>query len=100
MLEDNEESIAILINGAMRNHVDKNFIFDVIKNVREEFNFIKKCHIYFATWKEKPNDMWRHDYIELDDEYLEKIKCNVDFFYLFDTPNDFDEKFSITNEIP
>lgn len=92
------ESIAILLTGAIRNHVDKDFIFNVISNIREQFAFIPTVHIYFGTWKqlEKPTDIFDKDYVNYDNEFYENIKNVVDYFFLFERPNDFSPEFNIT----
>lgn len=90
------ESIAILINGALRNHVDNEYVFKVIENLRQQFSFIPKVHIYFATWK--PSENAPSCYQDLSEEYLVRLKNSVDFLYLFEF-EEFDKKYSITREI-
>jgi FkbM family methyltransferase len=93
-----KQSIAILINGAIRNHVSPNYVFDVIDNLRDQFSFIEKVDIYFGTWKQVKNkhDKYTNEYYDYDESFLNKIKDKVDYFYTFDRPEDFDDNYKIT----
>ena len=83
------DSIAILISGRIRiqdTGIDKNYILNVIDNLRNQFSFFKTVHIYYTTWLPE-NKEYKYD-------LLNEIENKVDFLIIKEPP-EYNEKYDI-----